>query len=313
MAKSSLSGNELLDHNLAPLMKLLERPKLIELMVVRFEEVQLEIEGKDQFVVERVPALNEKYWYTLARILAQLEETTFDPETSPFVSTKLPGGHRLELLLGRWSESGISVSIRVFRNLTFPLEFYGLPTETADELRQAMRDNLNIFVSGGTASGKTTLTNSLLKEVPGTIRILSVEDVRELQFPHVSNRVYYNVDRWGRGVTYDRLFDHLMRARGDRLLMGELSTKNVQAAAMLLSTGHRGFMTTLHSNGCLEALETAFHDRLELSGRHVDRDHLTAYLRRNVDLIIQVAKTERGRRITELWRPALEDKPRILQ
>jgi len=303
----------MLDNRLEILWRYIMRPKLIEIAAVRPGELLMEFAGRDEWVAEEVPALTLDYWEALARNLAHLDGVTYDADTAPIVSTKLPGGHRVEMFLGRWVESHISVSIRIYRDLELTVEHFGVKGAVADRIRAAIRGRLNIIVSGGTSSGKTTLTNALLKEIPSAERVLTVEDVRELRLKHLHNRGHYAVDRHGRGVQYDRILDHLMRSSPGRIICGELSMRNASAVLLLFSTGHRGFLTTLHCNGCYEALHSAFHDRVALSGVTVDRDYLTDYLRRNVDLVIQVAKTPRGRRITELWAPAEEEAPTILE
>lgn len=305
-----VTGLPQLDHALGPLWRVLGRQNLVEITVVRFGELQLEFAHKPGWTVERLPEFSDRYWGTLARTLAQAENRVYDPDAEPLVSTKLPGGHRLELLVGPWAESGISCSIRVYRGLKFDLENYGVDSSTAKLLADAIARRLNVIVSGGTSSGKTTLTNSLLVHVPKSERVITVEDVRELLIEHIDNRASYIIDRWRKGgLTYDRLFDHIMRSRPDRIICGEASISNARALTSLLSTGHRGFMATIHANSALEAIESAFPDRVALAGLDVQPERMAAYLRRNIDLVIQIEKTAAGRAITELWWPGRESIP----
>lgn len=309
-ASSRQTGDQVVDTQLTPLMRVLGTRNLVELVAARPGELLLEIEGRG-WVRQAAPEFSEAYWVRLAETLANWRGVRFDVDTMPMLSTKLPGGHRFEALLGRVVESRVSVAVRLYREVRRDLvaDFKAAPA-LAEDIRAAFRDRLNVVVSGGTSAGKTSLLNACLESVPADERVLTVEDVRELVIPHIPNRVHFELDRRGQGaVSQGDILDHVVRARPDRVLAGEVSMRNAQAILLLLSTGHRGFAGTIHANSCVEVVQSAFHDRLSLGGMAVDRENLSNYLRRQLDLIVQVSRIGGGKRITEVWWPGREERP----
>lgn len=331
------TGDAVLDTALADIWRFVTKPKVMEISAVRPAELWLELDGRG-YVRETVPSLTIEWWKYFLGVLATRQRQVFDDQ-NPYVDARLPGGHRLSAMLGGFVEEGVSASIRIFRPVAHTLEGFGATAEAVEDLaavgrtaaggrklsaepitagnlqdvlRAAARERLNILISGGTSSGKTSLANCLVKEVPESERVLVLEDVGELRLEHIPQRARFVVDRQGRGaVTPGKVFDHFMRARPDRVWLGEVSLMNAQACILLWSTGHRGMLGTIHSDSCEDAIGTAFHDRLTMGGQTVDRDHLTAYLRRNIDLVVQVAKTPVGRRLVEVWRPAIDEHPTV--
>src|SRR5437879_10243488 len=141
---------------LEPVDAVLKRRGLVELNASRPGEVWLEF-ADGRRVLEKAPALTADYWRKLCHILANNAGVVFDPETQPFVSTRLPGGHRFEAMVSGFCETGLSVSIRMFRNAGVGLGDFGLSGEWAEKIVAAVTAGNTIFVSGGTSSGKTTL------------------------------------------------------------------------------------------------------------------------------------------------------------
>jgi Flp pilus assembly CpaF family ATPase len=244
-------------------------------------------------------------------VLANGAGKVFDPETQPFVSERLPGGHRFEGMISGFSEWGLSVSIRVFRESGATLENFGLVGHWRELVVGQVRAGSNIIVSGGTSAGKTTLLNKLIPEIPREKRILTVEDTRELQVPHPDCNHFvpprHVAHEKPAAVDFARIIDHLMRSRPDIVIPGELSIANTFPTLRLLNTGHRGLMCTVHANSARLALEEAIPLNCNLAGLKVV--NLVDYLRRTVDLVIQVMKVGGGkRRVTEIWHP-LDDAP----
>jgi len=182
------------------------------------------------------------------------------------MSTKLPGGHRFEAMIGKAVDSGLSVSIRMNRNMPLSLEDFGLPSSIQNELIKAVREGESILVSGGTSSGKTTFLKALIQYIPLEKRVLTVEDTPELEVPHL-NKVHYLVNRNEKSpvISWPQVIDHLMRSRPDVIIAGELSIANTFALISLLDTGHRGFMTTVHSNSAKLAIEETMPTKVRLA------------------------------------------------
>ena len=299
------SGDAVLAAKLEPLAPFFKRRGIVELNANRPGEVWLEL-ADGRRTVEKVPSLTQHYWRGLCHVLANGAGKVFDPETQPFVSERLPGGHRFEGMISGFSEWGLSVSIRVSRDSGATLEDFGLIGEWRDLVVGHVRAGSNIIVSGGTSAGKTTLLNKLIPEIPREKRILTVEDTRELRVPHpdcnhfVPPRHVAHEKR--AAIDFARIIDHLMRSRPDIVIPGELSIANTFPTLRLLNTGHRGLMCTVHANSARLALEEAIPFNCNLAGVKVV--NLVEYLRRTVDLVIQVTKLNGGkRRVTEIWRP----------
>lgn len=306
-----LPTDAVLTAKLEPLAAFLRRRGLVELNANQPGEIWLEF-ADGRRLLEKAPALTTDYWRKLCHILANKAGTVFDPETQPFVSDRLPGGHRFEALVSSFAETGLSVSIRMFRDAGVTLEDFGLEGQWRETVTASVRAGRTVFVSGGTSSGKTTLLNTLIPFIPADKRILTVEDTRELRVPH-RDRNHFVPPRHASAqsaapVDYPKIIDHLMRSRPDIVIAGELSIRNTFPSLRLLNTGHRGFMCTVHANSARLALEEAVEFNCNLAGiRVVD---LARYMRRTVDLVIQVMRVGGGgRRVTEIWEPSTGGEP----
>lgn len=300
-----------LSAKLDPVAAFLKRRGLVELNANQPGRVWLEFPDGRR-VEEKAPDLTGHYWRNLCHILANKEGVVFDPETQPFVSVRLPGGHRFEAMISNFAETGLSISIRMFRDVETTLDDFGLQGEAKARVIAAVVAGSTIFVSGGTSAGKTRLLNTLIPFIPSEKRILTVEDTRELVVPH-RDRNHFVPPRHSSGdtpaaVDYSKIIDHLMRSRPDIVIAGELSIRNTFPSLRLLNTGHKGFMCTVHANSARLALEEAIEFNCNLAGyRVVD---LGRYMRRTVDLVVQVSKVEGGkRRVVELWEPAAGGEP----
>jgi type IV secretory pathway ATPase VirB11/archaellum biosynthesis ATPase len=295
-----------LDAKLEPLAAFMKRRGLVELNANSPGRIMLEFPDGRR-VEEKAPALTAHYWIGLCYILANSAGQVFDPETVPFVSTRLPGGHRFEAMTGPFCETGLSVSIRMFREIERTPDDFGLTGEWKERVTSAVRLGHTIFISGGTSSGKTTLLNTLIPFIPAEKRILTVEDTRELRVSHLDRNHFvpprHSAADTPAAVDYSKIIDHLMRSRPDIVIAGELSIRNTFPSLRLLNTGHRGFMCTVHANSARLALEEAVAFNCNLAGyRVVD---LARYMLRTVDLVIQVMKVGSGlRRVTEIWEPS---------
>ncbi|MBY0463235.1 MAG: Flp pilus assembly complex ATPase component TadA, partial [Alphaproteobacteria bacterium] len=227
-------------------------------------------------------------------------------EKQPRMSTRLPGGHRFEAMIGKSVDSGLSVSIRINRKVSVSLEDFSLPNIVQSELIEAIKEGESILVSGGTSSGKTTFLKALIQHIPLEKRVLTVEDTRELEVPHL-NKVQYVVNRNEKApvISWPQVIDHLMRSRPDVIIAGELSIANTFALISLLDTGHRGFMTTVHSNSAKLAVEETIPTKVKLA--EINIPSLSDYLKKTLDWVVQIQKVQEGtvfkRRVVEIWQP----------
>jgi len=276
----------------------------------------------------RDAALSFEYWKGLTHSLANRMGKPIPPDRLDLsLSTTLPGGHRFEGLLGPSvgppsEKNGLSIAIRAINPNRPTLDDYGLAdtapqsAHEADRWREMtpqlaipemVKAGRNIIISGGTSSGKTTFLNLLIEHIPDHHRVLTVQDTAELQVKHAdSNHFFGPRIEQPNAITYSEIFDHLMRSRPDIIIAGEVSEINVLNTVKLMATGHRGFMTTIHSSSVAEVLNRAFQKRGNTAGHQfID---LTATLREEIDLIIQLVRdlSTGKRRIVQIYSPTLD-------
>lgn len=323
-----------LEAKLEPLSGYLKRPNVEEISANEPGKIGLDIVGKGT-KWETDSRLSLRYWDELCHILANKAGATFDAERQPVVSTRLPGGHRFEAMMGKTvTETGISVSIRIKRDFRADLDAFGvagdgmnlfaagerktalssqsaaalaaLPADVKAWLAEAVSDGRNILISGGTSSGKTTLLNALVRYIHPEKRVLVVEDTREVDLPHLKNKNFFVVSRneANPNVGYGEVFDHMMRSHPQIIIAGELSIRNAYPALLLMNSGHKGFLCTMHANNARMALEEGFYQRITLSGKPMIKSDLIEYLHGAIDLVIQCGVAADGRRkVLELWEP----------
>lgn len=195
----------------------------------------------------------------LARIVAA--QGRHLEEAMPYVDTRLADGSRLHAMLPPLSPTGVVIAIRRPRTVPFrmsQLEECGtLSPAMGRFLEAAIRAGLNILVSGGAAAGKTTLLNVLSQSIPPSERVVTIEETAELRFehPHVVVLETRMANIEGRGeVTLRTLVRNALRMRADRIIVGEVRSAEVFDMLQAMNLGHNGSLTTVHANGCEDAL-----------------------------------------------------------
>jgi len=302
-----LTDNAALRTLLMPLLPLLETQNLVELSVNKPCEVGLEIAGLG-YQFQTVEKLDYTYWVLLCHVLANQNGVAFNPQHQPRVSTALPGGHRFEAMVGKNVEHLLSISIRMKRAISIALEHFGLRGALKDRIIYLVQSGANILISGGTSSGKTTFLNQLIAYIPEPTRILTVEDTRELEVPHL-NRKHYIVSRneANPAIGYSEMIDHLMRSRPDVIIAGEISVSNAFPIVRLFNSGHSGFMCTVHANSPELALSAAIPQNVRLAG--LDSVGVCELLYETVDIVLQLHRQPNGQRqVTEILFPKTKEK-----
>ncbi|MBM7327372.1 P-type conjugative transfer ATPase TrbB [Agrobacterium sp. S2] len=216
----------------------------------------------------------------------------------PIISGELPiGGHRFEGLLPPVVVAP-AFTVRRRASRLIRLEEYvrtNVMTSTqAGLLRNATRDRLNIVVSGGTGSGKTTLANAIIAEIIETAprdRIVVLEDTAEIQCA-AENALFL---RTSDNVDMARLLKSTMRLRPDRIIVGEVRDGAALTLLKSWNTGHPGGVTTVHSNTARSALR-----RLEQLIGEVSQQPMREVIGEAVDLVVSIERTNRGRRVREI-------------
>jgi type IV secretion system protein VirB11 len=219
-------------------------------------------------------------------------------DAKPIVSGEIPlGGHRFEGLLPP-VVSGPSFSIRRRASRLIPMDDYVasnvMTLEQASVIRNAINSRLNIVVSGGTGSGKTTFANAMIAEIADLSpddRLVILEDTAEIQSTAENAIALRTSDT----VDMSQLLKSTMRLRPDRIIVGEVRDGAALTLLKAWNTGHPGGITTVHSNSALSALK-----RLEQLTAEASQQSMQAVIGDAVDLIVAIERTPRGRRIRDI-------------
>ncbi|WP_312361804.1 MULTISPECIES: P-type conjugative transfer ATPase TrbB [Rhizobium/Agrobacterium group] len=216
----------------------------------------------------------------------------------PIISGELPiGGHRFEGLLPP-IVSGPAFTIRRRASRLIPLDDYvksRVMTEAqASAIRSAIDSRMNIVISGGTGSGKTTLANAIIGEIVASApddRMVILEDTTELQCAAENAVSLHTSDT----VDMARLLKSTMRLRPDRIIVGEVRDGAALTLLKAWNTGHPGGVTTIHSNTAMSALR-----RLEQLTAEASQQPMQEVIGEAVDLVVSIERTGKGRRVREV-------------
>jgi pilus assembly protein CpaF len=226
---------------------------------------------------------------------------------SPAVDARLPDGSRLHAALPPIAVDGPVVAVRRFtaavRDLDELVAVGGVAAAGADLLRREVVSRSNLLVAGGTGTGKTTLLNLLVGEIPATERVVTVEDAAELQpAGHMVRLEARPANSEGAGeIGLRELMRHALRLRPDRIIVGEVRGAEALDMIQAMSTGHDGSMSTVHAGAAEEALWRL--ETLALTGdRPVAELTVRRQLRAAVDVIVQVERHHGGRRVGRIVR-----------
>lgn len=168
-------------------------------------------------------------------------------------------------------------------------------------LRAAVQAKLNIIVSGGTSSGKTTLARWLVEQVDDSERILTIEDVPDL-LPKQPNNVMMVSKRSSDVRTPDHLLQASLRLRPDRIILSEVTGSDAYTFLKAINTGHGGSITTVHADTAELAIERMAQTALEAPGKMTYKD-MVAYVVRSIDIIVQTGKSKDRRGVMEVYLP----------
>jgi pilus assembly protein CpaF len=241
-----------------PLQPLLEDDTITEIMVNGPKNVYVERKGK----IHRVPVTfenNDHVMRIIDRIVAPLGRRI--DESSPYVDARLQDGSRVNAVIPPISLVGPTLTIRKFsRNpITVDqlIQFGSISAEAIQFLKACVEARLNILISGGTGSGKTTFLNVLSSFIPGDERILTIENAAELQLrqEHVVTLESRPPNIEGRGeITIRDLVINALRMRPERIIVGECRGGETLDMLQAMNTGHDGSMTTAHANSPRDAI-----------------------------------------------------------
>ena len=226
-------------------------------------------------------------------------------EANPIVDARLPSGFRVNGVLKNIALNGPILTIRKFREKEIEMdELVGcasLSKECAEDLAALVRSGYNVFISGGTSSGKTTFLNALTAYIGPNERVITIEDSAELVISHIENKVQMEcraANSIGRGeVSMTQLIRTSLRMRPDRIIVGEVRGKEVIDMGQAMNTGHDGSMSTGHGNsirGMLNRLETMY-----LTDSQVSVDSVRNQIANAIDIFVHLRRDAKGRRYVE--------------
>lgn len=325
MTAAAVADRVYLSSYLAPLAFALERADVTDIYINRPGELWLETLGGK---IERydVPALDGPLLARLARQVAALNHQGISRE-HPLLSASLPDGSRIQIAQPPATRGEIAIAIRKHVSADLTLDDYVSADafrevrnggnaqsavidrvrdlvdlgDIANALREAVRGRLNILISGGTSSGKTTFLNALIREFPPEERLILIEDTPEIRLKH-DNAIGLIAARSPLGeahVTANDLVSASLRMRPDRIILGELRGPEAFAFLRAVNTGHPGSMTTIHADSVERAFEQLALLVLE-GGSTLQREDILAYVRMTVDLVLQLRRDAQGRRVSEI-------------
>ena len=282
-----------------PIQPLLNDPDVTEIMVNGPRKIYIEKKGH----LERTEVVFEDNLHILKiidRIVSPLGRHI--DSDSPMVDARLPDGSRVNAVIPPCAVDGPSLTIRKFRKEKYSMaqliEFNSLTQGMADFLRACVLGRLNIIISGGTGSGKTTFLNVLSGFIPEEERIVTIEDAAELQLQqdHVVRLETKLANVEGHGVVSVReLVRNSLRMRPDRIVVGECRGGEALDMLQAMNTGHDGSLTTIHANSPRDALS-----RLEtlvlMAGMDLPIKIVRQQISSAVDVIVQMSRLRDGTR-----------------
>jgi pilus assembly protein CpaF len=287
-----------------PITDLLADDSISEVMVNSAQDVFFEREGL-LFRSERTFRDDEHVKRTIDRIVEPLGRRI--DESSPMVDTRLPDGSRVNAVIPPLAVKGPSLSIRKFSKNTLTdrdlVRFGTMTAELAEFMRACVGSKLNILVSGGTGSGKTTFLNMLASYIPPRERIVTIEDPAELQLPQ-ENWVSLetrpnNVE--GKGLVSQRdLVKNSLRMRPDRVIIGECRGSEAFDMLQAMNTGHDGSLTTIHANTPRDAISRV-ENMVLMANLDLPAKAIREQISSAINLVIQLARMSDGsRRVTHV-------------
>lgn len=283
------------------LQELLEDEEITEIMVNGAEHIFVEKDGRLQ-CYPRAFSSRRKLEDVIQQIVSRMNRMV--NEANPIVDVRLEDGSRVNVVLPPVAINGPIVTIRKFPSHPITMDkliaIGSISGQAADFLKDLVRARYNIFISGGTGSGKTTFLNALSNYIPSDERIITIEDSAELQIQGIANLVRLEArgaNLEGRNaVTIRDLIISALRMRPDRIILGEVRDAAACELLSAMNTGHDGSLSTGHANSpedMLSRLET-----LVLTGMDIPIEAVRCQIASAIDIVIQLGRLrDKSRRV----------------
>jgi pilus assembly protein CpaF len=284
---------------LGPLEPLLKDPTISDILVNTYKHIYVERFGKIETTDARFKD-NSHLMNIIDKIVSTVGRRI--DESSPMVDARLADGSRVNAIIPPLAIEGPMLSIRRFAVDPFEMDdlikFKTLTPEIAEILKGVVKSRLNVLISGGTGSGKTTTLNVLSRFIPKEERIITIEDSAELQLKqeHVVRLETRPPNIEGRGeVTQRDLVRNSLRMRPDRIIVGEVRGQEALDMLQAMNTGHDGSLTTIHANSSRDAL-IRLETMVAMANVDIPSNFLRRYVSSAINVIIQLARLADGTR-----------------
>lgn len=286
------------------LQPLIEDSSISEIMVNNENEIFIEREGQLEVYPYKFES-REKLENVIQQIVGKVNRSV--NEFSPIVDARLSDGSRVNVVMPPIALDGPALTIRKFPSQPITIdqliEFQSITKEAAEWLNRLIKARYNVFIGGGTGSGKTTFLNVLSQWIPPDERVITIEDSAELQIvsiPNVIRMETRNANSEGKGqITIRDLIRSSLRMRPNRIIVGEV--RGAEAIDMLqaMNTGHDGSLSTGHANSNADMLSRL--ESMVLSGAELPIQVVRKQICSAIDVMVHLARLrDRSRRVMEI-------------
>lgn len=286
------------------LQEILEDQEITEIMVNGPDQIFIETQGRLEPYPKKFLS-KEKLEDVIQQIVGKVNRTV--NESSPIVDVRLQDGSRVNVVLPPVAINGPIVTIRKFPADPITMEYLvsiqSITMQAAEFLKKLVQAKYNIFISGGTGSGKTTFLNALSAYIPKEERIITIEDSAELQIQNIPNLVRLevrNANLEGKNeVTIRDLIRSALRMRPDRIILGEVRDAAAYDLLSVMNTGHDGSLSTGHANSPKDMLKRL--EALVLTAVDIPLLAVRSQIASAIDIVVQLGRLrDRSRKVLEI-------------
>ncbi|MFG1730344.1 CpaF family protein [Paenibacillus sp. 843] len=286
------------------LQPLVDNPRITEIMINSHQDIFIEQDGE----VKKLPLQFESQ-SRLEDIIQSIVGTVnrVVNESTPIVDARLKDGSRVNIVLPPIALKGPTMTIRKFPESPMTMDDLvgrgALTEEAAEQLRILVKGKYNIFIGGGTGSGKTTFLNALSQYIPPDERVITIEDSAELKIVTVPNLVSLetrNANTEGRGeIAIRDLIRSSLRMRPNRIVVGEVRGSEALDMLQAMNTGHDGSLSTGHANSTQDMISRL--ETMVLSGADLPIGVVRQQISSAIDIFVHLSRLrDRSRRVTEI-------------
>ena len=286
------------------LQEILEDQEITEIMVNGPDQIFIEKQGRLEPYPKKFLS-KEKLEDVIQQVVGKVNRTV--NESSPIVDVRLQDGSRVNVVLPPVAINGPIVTIRMFPADPITMEhlvsIQSITMQAAEFLKKLVQAKYNIFISGGTGSGKTTFLNALSAYIPKEERIITIEDSAELQIQNIPNLVRLevrNANLEGKNeVTIRDLIRSALRMRPDRIILGEVRDAAAYDLLSVMNTGHDGSLSTGHANSPNDMLKRL--EALVLTAVDIPLLAVRSQIASAIDIVVQLGRSrDRSRKVLEI-------------